>query len=179
MKTLKALKQQEGGATLVEILVAATIMALVLVASGTAMITSLRIMMDNEAADQASQLARNQIESYRVLDYHKVGLMNTVSPERNAEGRWRVLLGTTPIKQTENITAAGITYTVTTEVTWTGVDLAPITQAQAYDMATGTCVGGKLVKVTAAWKGSQGDTLSRSVQSIIVPGFDVCGAVGS
>lgn len=179
MKNLKdlALAKREEGATLVEILVAITIVAVILAASGLAIMSCLRIMMNNEVEDQAYQLARDQLETYRSLDYSKVGI-NNADPKRRTPpyplGGSTVIIATpTPIKAEQTINRAGTDYLVRTDIIWVGANMELLTQGQAYNPVTGKCVAGRLINVEVTW-GAGADSRTISSRTVLIPGFSSC-----
>lgn len=172
LKDLAAAKREEG-ATLVEILVAITIMAIVLASSGLAITSCLRIMMNNEVEDQAYQLARDQLEIYRAMDYGSIAIYSG-DPDRirNESDAYKVLSNSeTPISAQETREVSGTNYTIVTDIVWVGSNMSRLSQDQVY--VENKCVGGKLMKVSVTW-GEGADAKTVTSQSVLSPGFNKC-----
>lgn len=192
LKDLAAAKQEEG-ATLVEILVGITIMAIILASSGLAIMSCLRIMMNNEAEDQAYQLARARLEIYRSMDYGSVAIYSGDADRvRNESDAYKVLSNSeTGIKAKVTGTASGLAsglepkpesepesetepeteYTIVTDIVWVGSNMSRLRQDQVY--VNNKCVGGKLVKASVTW-GEGADAKTVTSQSVLSPSFKSC-----
>ena len=117
---------QDDGISLVEILVSIVIMGVALAAFAATAIQSLTVITRDEQLVRANQLASDELEGLRALQWEAVGFY-TSDPGYTAtasDGAATVTLGSTRpagaggLLPTQTITRDGIDYTVDVEIVW-------------------------------------------------------------
>jgi len=153
---LQVRPRDDGGFTIVEALVAVTILAIAIVLSVQPVMTALRGVSDARVITASENLAQAEIEMIRSLDYEQVGL-----PGRTPSGG---------LTESRDITVEGRRYVLDVDVQYagsvTGLDVIP----QGGDGVEGTWDPGvdyKIATVTVTADGRESDPVV--METIVAP----------
>ena len=146
----------DGGFTIIESMVAVTILSLALIVTIQPLVGAIRRISDARIVGVAENLAQAELESIRALDYDDVGI-----PGRTPSG---------VLEASRTVTVEGRTYSIVTAVSYagsvTGLNVVP----QGGDGVEGTWDPGvdyKVVKITVTGSGREMDPVI--MESIVSP----------
>ncbi len=147
---------REKGMTLLEIVFAFFVLALVLVSLIGVMGVATRLIRESKLETIATAIANEEIERIRTLPYGQVGLLSPPSPD--------VPTGTLP--ETTQVTRMGVTFTVAYDIRWVDDAYDGLGEEDKTRPGEGKGQDYKILKVTVSWQ-SGGKTSSVRVSSYI------------
>lgn len=159
MLSLRRALTDERGLSLLEVMVATSLVLGSLFATVSAMDSGVQAASAAERRVQATALAERDVEYLRSIAYHRIGLERG-SPgwTPTFEGADTVAVSSAPFDPTTTVNAAGTTFTITRHVTWADVDTSD----------GSTVFGGyKRLAVVVSWPGGEGGSVR--VDSAVSP----------